>query len=113
MTPETKRVVLSALSQYRGDDYERASHAFRGLTPTQMQEQHGASGQTRQEILDGYREHVKAVEAAVAEVLPPSQRLEATSRPARPTDSEVGKALGSATESSSSVPTPEAGARQP
>jgi hypothetical protein len=38
---------------------------------------------------------------------------EASSVDARLTDSETGKALGSATESSSSVPTPEAGARQP
>lgn len=68
MTPATKAVILRALSQHRGDDFERASMAFRGLSPAQMQEQHGASGQTRQSILDGYRDHVDAIAAAVAEV---------------------------------------------
>ncbi|HEX4841342.1 MAG TPA: hypothetical protein VFV60_04180 [bacterium] len=68
MTAQTKQIILSALQQYRGDNYERAQSAFSGLTPTQMQEQHGQSGQTRQEILDGYRTHVKAVQQAIDEV---------------------------------------------
>ena len=68
MTKETRDMVMAGLSRMRGDDYERATAAFRGLTPTQMQEQYGLSGRTRQEILDGYRDHVKAVEAAIAEV---------------------------------------------
>ncbi len=37
------------------DSLERATSAFRGLTAVQMQEQHGQSGCTRQELLDGYR----------------------------------------------------------
>ncbi len=37
-----------------GDDLERARDAFRGMTSAQMAEQHGQSGCTRHEILDGY-----------------------------------------------------------
>lgn len=48
---------LRRLVDYTQDDsLERAQAAFRGLTPAQMQEQHGSSGKTRQQILDGYRE---------------------------------------------------------
>jgi hypothetical protein len=68
MTKETKLLVLDGLSRLRGDDYERASRAFHGLTPEQMQEQHGQSGNTRQEILDSYRTHREAVDKAIAEV---------------------------------------------
>lgn len=68
MTKETKRMVLDGLSRLRGDDYERAERAFRQFTPTEMADMHGESGQTRQQILNGYRDHVKAVEAAVTEV---------------------------------------------
>jgi len=68
MTSETKKLVLQGLSTLRGDNLERAEMAFRGLSVAQMQEQHGQSGETRQAILDGYREHVEAVEAAIEEV---------------------------------------------
>ena len=68
MTEKTKETIKRALERYRGDDYERASMAFRGLTPEQMQEHHGWSGQTKQEILDGYRQHVEAVAIALEEV---------------------------------------------
>lgn len=68
MTPETKQLALEGLRRLRGDDYERAQSAFRNLTPTEMQLQHGESGHTREEILTGYRDHVKRVEKAIAEV---------------------------------------------
>ncbi len=68
MTAETKRTILRALQNYRGDDYERASHAFRGLTPEQMQQPYGHSGQTKQAILDGYRQHFQRVQDAIREV---------------------------------------------
>lgn len=68
MTEETKKLVLEGLQRLRGDDYERASAAFRNCTPTQMAEQYGQSGRTRQEILDGYRNHVKRIEVATAEI---------------------------------------------
>lgn len=68
MSPETKKIILAALDRYRGDDFERASHAFRGLSPDAMQRQYGQSGRTCQEILDGYRRHVEAIAAARAEL---------------------------------------------
>lgn len=47
--------IIEALkSASRSDDIGRAKAAFRGLTPEQMQQQHGQSGRTRQAILDGY-----------------------------------------------------------
>ena len=49
-------VLRRAMDQYKGDNLERARHAFRGMTPEQMREQHGHSGKTRQQILDGYIE---------------------------------------------------------
>lgn len=68
MTAATKRLILNALSRVRGDDFERATAAFKHCTPKQMQQEYGASGETRQAILDGYREHVEKVEAAIREV---------------------------------------------
>lgn len=38
-----------------GDNLQRAEMAFHNLSPEQMQEEYGGSGQTRQTILDGYR----------------------------------------------------------
>ncbi len=56
--------ILSAIARSDGDDLERAQHHFRGLTPVQMQEQHGQSGKTRQQILDEYVEYrLKNIEA--------------------------------------------------
>jgi len=49
-----------------GDDINRCRAAFRGLTPEQMQEQHGDSGRTRAEILAGYEEHERATKEAIA-----------------------------------------------
>jgi hypothetical protein len=59
-----KQTLLAALSQYRGDDYERAKRAFAGMTPQQMQKQYGQSGRTCQQILDEYREHAENIEKA-------------------------------------------------
>jgi hypothetical protein len=63
---KNKELALRGLSYLRGDDLERARAAFRGLTSRQMQEQYGQSGQTRQQILDGYEQHAREVEGAVA-----------------------------------------------
>ena len=68
MTSEVKQTIVAALMQYRGDNFARASQAFRGYTPDQMAQQHGLSGETRQAVLDGYREHVERVDRAIAEV---------------------------------------------
>lgn len=60
-----KSTLLSALEQYRGDDYERAKMAFRGYTAKEMQEYYnGKSGKTRQQILDIFAAHVKNCEEA-------------------------------------------------
>lgn len=38
-----------------GDDLERAKAAFRNHTPDDMRRQYGQSGQTCQQIVDGYQ----------------------------------------------------------
>jgi len=48
--------LLCVLERAKGDDLERAQHAFAGLSPEKMQEKYGQSDWTRQEILDGYIE---------------------------------------------------------
>ena len=68
MTAKTKAIVLTALHRYRGDDYERASRAFSRYTPTEMLQQHGESGRTRQEWLNEYRTHARDVQVAIREV---------------------------------------------
>lgn len=54
--PERITYVRRMLSTDRGDDLERAEHAFRFLGQEEMQKQYGQSGQTCQQILDGYRD---------------------------------------------------------
>lgn len=68
MTEESKAVIIAALTQYRGDDYERARAAFRRRTAIEMEEQYGQSGRTCQQILEGYYQHVRIVEQALSEV---------------------------------------------
>jgi len=68
VTSKTKLLILTALQQYRGDDYERAKREFRGCTPAQMRATWNGNGQTRQEVLDGYRDHAFAIDAAIEEV---------------------------------------------
>ena len=46
-----RRIVDAA----RGDDLERATRAFAGMTSAALDEPHGESGKTRREVLDGYR----------------------------------------------------------
>jgi len=52
MTPQ--QTARKALDNYKQDNLERAQHAFGGMTDKQMSEQHGLSGRTRREVLDGY-----------------------------------------------------------
>lgn len=47
-----------------GDDAYRAAAAFKGLTPEQMEEEHGHSGKSRKEILAGYRGALSELVAA-------------------------------------------------
>lgn len=64
MDDDIRDTIRSALSNYRGDDLERAKSAFRNFDAKQMQEQHGFSGKTRQQIVDGYEAHVADITAA-------------------------------------------------
>lgn len=52
---QKQRFVLNAMDCRKGDDLERAKAAFRGRSEAEMQGQYGQSGQTRQQILDGYQ----------------------------------------------------------
>ena len=61
-----KDLAINALRQMKGDDTARARAAFRGLTPEQMQQQHGQSGRTRAEILREYEEHDAKIDAAIS-----------------------------------------------
>lgn len=54
---EVRAYLLKMLSSQIGDGYYRAKHAFRNCTPEQMQEKYGFSGETRQEVLDEYKNH--------------------------------------------------------
>lgn len=65
MTPDIKQTLLSALSQYRGDDYARASNAFRRCSEAALDEQYGQSGKTPRQILAEYAAHDAKVQAAV------------------------------------------------
>jgi len=48
-------MLLSIVDNARGDDLARAEMAFRNLSPEEMQQEYGVSGETCQEILDSYR----------------------------------------------------------
>lgn len=68
MTSESKRTILAVLAAWRGDSLERAISAFKNCTPAQMQDQYGESGETRQQILDGYRRYAARIDRAADEV---------------------------------------------
>lgn len=68
MTPKTRELALCGLGVLRSDNYERAKRAFAGYSPAQMQEVWSGNGETRQQVLDGYREQAEAVDAAVKEI---------------------------------------------
>jgi len=61
-----QELAILALENMRGDETHRAEHAFRGLTPRQMQEPYGRNGVTRQILLDSYRKHDADINAAIA-----------------------------------------------
>lgn len=65
MNEKHKELALRGLGCLRGDDLERARHAFHGMGSMQMQEQHGQSGKTRAEILARYEKFAAEVDAAV------------------------------------------------
>jgi hypothetical protein len=65
-TETLKQMTIRALLNMRGDDHIRAANVFRGLAPEQMQDKHGQSGRTRQQILNDCNAHVDRVNAAIA-----------------------------------------------
>lgn len=60
-----KDFIIECIEKARGDDLYRARRSFRGLSTTQMQEQHGQSGRTRQQILDDYQDRYDKCDAAI------------------------------------------------
>ena len=60
-----KDTIIRALENSRGDNAYSAEQVFRGLSSAEMQQEYGNSGQTRQQILDGYRAHEQDVDAAL------------------------------------------------
>lgn len=68
METETRKFIKSCIEQKRGDDLNRAKTAFANCTPEQMNEKYGESGQTRQQIIDGYKEREAKCDNAITEV---------------------------------------------
>ena len=50
-----KKFVTKILIQSKGDDLERAEHAFKNYTEKQMDSEYGQSGKTARQILTDYR----------------------------------------------------------
>ena len=63
MTP--KEITLQALTNAKGDDLERAQMAFRGYSEKELDTQHGMSGKTRREILEGYQKYRNQINQAI------------------------------------------------
>lgn len=69
--PEIRKTLLRAIERARldaVDELSRARSAFGRLSPSQLREQHGDSGCTRQQILDelqAHRDHIACAEAWV------------------------------------------------
>jgi hypothetical protein len=62
--------ILAVLRRYlnyaKGDGLERAELGFRGLSDAELDTEHGQSGRTRREILEGYRRQRREWEAVKA-----------------------------------------------
>ena len=56
--------VMRALRSMKGDDLERAEHAFHGMSEEELDQEYGRSEQTCREILEGYRDSRRDHEAA-------------------------------------------------
>lgn len=54
---EHQKLAILALEYMKGDDFYRIKRAFEIYSPEEMKKQHGASGQTREEILKEYESH--------------------------------------------------------
>lgn len=58
------KTINSAIDRARGDNLERAQHAFGNMSDQQLDQQYGQSGQTCREILKGYQDHADTCSAA-------------------------------------------------
>ena len=59
-----KAFILDCIETQRGDNLYRAQCAFRHCSPLEMDELYGKSGQTRQQIIDGYKVREEKCNAA-------------------------------------------------
>lgn len=57
MTTKSKEIIRRAMQNAKGDDLVRCEWAFQHCSEREMEEQYGASEQTRHQILDGYKKH--------------------------------------------------------
>ncbi|MBC8462415.1 MAG: hypothetical protein H8D67_30965 [Deltaproteobacteria bacterium] len=62
MNPKTK--LMTIVNNAKGNNLERVQWSFAGFSSEEMQQQYGASGQTCQEILEGYHQERVEWEAA-------------------------------------------------
>jgi hypothetical protein len=61
-----KEKLIQIVRNAKDDSLERAEHAFRGLTEAELKQEYGCSGQTKGEILEGYRNDRREWEQAYA-----------------------------------------------
>ena len=67
-TEPVKDFVVQCIERARGDDLCRARAAFKHFSPDKMEEEHGQSGRTRQQVLDGHIEHNRKCDVAITVV---------------------------------------------
>ena len=60
-----QELAIQALQNMKGDDTYRARAAFKGMSFSQMKEQHGMSGKTRAQILTEYEAHDAKIDNAI------------------------------------------------
>lgn len=65
MDAKIKQFITQCIEQCRGDNLYRASHTFKNLTKVEMNEEYGESGQTPQQIIEGYTNHCNKCDEAI------------------------------------------------
>jgi hypothetical protein len=66
MEEEYRHIAIMAVASQKSDDAYRAQMAFSKYTKEQMQEEHGQSGRSRQQILDEYLNHNVKMDKVIA-----------------------------------------------
>ena len=64
-TPEVIETIKRAMAQHKGDDLERAEMSFGHMGSAERGKQWGQSGNTINEVLEGYRRHRRAWQDAM------------------------------------------------